>query len=339
MRARRRVAHQREVHVRPALAQHAWKIDPGRSADVVGVGYQLVTAEMFFENTLADRDRFLLRHGPEAEFFPGGLAAFDDEGRGIRIELVGVRPDPAMLGLLEDEGEGVVEFLVRAEPHELAFARIDVGLEHIGESRAGPRIQAVGGDDQIVRFHIGSRVRRFGLEDELDAEFPSAPLQQHEQPLAADAAEAVTGRNRAHALVHDRDVVPVGEMALDPGGADGIVALEIVQRFGRKHDAPAERVVGAVALDDRHLVRGAAQFHRDCEIEAGRPAAENRNLHRAISSRFAARTIAPERNYFKLKISWPAGSAVKSDVPLFYPAFSQSASISGSGIAAIRSRV
>ncbi len=85
-----------------------------------------------------------------------------------------------MLGLLEDEGEGVVEFLVGAEPDELAFARVDVGLEDIDEGRAGPRVQTVGGDHQIMRFHVGSRVRRFGLEDQLDAEFPGAPLQEHQ---------------------------------------------------------------------------------------------------------------------------------------------------------------
>jgi hypothetical protein len=43
-----------------------------------------------------------------------------------------MRPDPAMLGFLEDEGEGVVEFLMRAEPDELALAHIDIGLELVG---------------------------------------------------------------------------------------------------------------------------------------------------------------------------------------------------------------
>ena len=55
------------------------------------------------------------------------------------VELVGVRPHPAVLGLLEDEGEGVVEFLVGAEPDELAFAHVDVGLEDFGEGRARAR--------------------------------------------------------------------------------------------------------------------------------------------------------------------------------------------------------
>ncbi len=49
-----------------------------------------------------------------------------------RVELVGVHPDPAVLGLLEDESEGVVELLMRAEPDVLAGAHVDVGLEHVG---------------------------------------------------------------------------------------------------------------------------------------------------------------------------------------------------------------
>ena len=135
-------------------------------------------------------------------------------------------------------------FWLRAEPDELAFAHVDVGLEDIGEGGAGARVQAVGGDDQIVRLHVGLRVGDLGLEAELDAELARAPLQQHQQPLAADAAEAVAGRDRAHALVDDGDVVPIGEVAPDPDGADRIVARQVVERLGRQHDAPAERVVG-----------------------------------------------------------------------------------------------
>ena len=225
-----------------------------------------------------------LRHVAEAELLPGLLAAFDDEGRGLRVELVGVRPHPAVLGLLEDEGEGVVELLVGAEPDELALAHVDVGLEDIGERRARTRIEPVRGDDEIMRFHVGLGIGDLGLEDQLDAELARAPLQQQKQPLAADAAEAVAGGDGAHALVEDGDVVPVGEVAPDPDGADRIVSGQVLQRLGRQHDAPAERVVRPVALDHGHLVRGVAQLHRYGKVEAGGAAAENRNLHRAISS-------------------------------------------------------
>jgi len=34
---------------------------------------------------------------------PGVGQAFDDEGRGVAVELVDMRPDPAMFGLFEDK--------------------------------------------------------------------------------------------------------------------------------------------------------------------------------------------------------------------------------------------
>ncbi len=72
------------------------------------------------------------------ESFGAGL---DDESRRVIVELVGVRPDPAVFGFLENEGEGIVEFLMRAEPDELAGASGDVGAE-------GPLMRLAGGGIQ-----------------------------------------------------------------------------------------------------------------------------------------------------------------------------------------------
>jgi hypothetical protein len=90
----------------------------------------------------------------------------------------------------------------------------------------------------------------------------------------------VTGRHRALALVDHRDVVPVGEVFADPGGAHRVVGGEIVERLVRQNDAPAERVVRPVALETGDLVRRIAALHRDREVEAGRTGAEDSNLHR-----------------------------------------------------------
>ena len=114
-------------------------------------------------------------HLVEAGFAPGLFRTLDDEGRGVGIELIGVRPDPAVLGFLENEGEGLVEFLVGAEPDIFAGAHVDVGLEHVGMSRAHARIDAVGGDDQVVVL-VGVEIRRLGLEAQIDAEFARAVL-------------------------------------------------------------------------------------------------------------------------------------------------------------------
>src|SRR5205814_8841559 len=113
--------------------EHSREVDPGRAAQVACVRHQAMTAEIFREDSLASGDRLLLAHAFETELPPGLFTAFDDEGRGLGLELIGMRPHPAMLGLLEDEGEGIVELLTRAEPHELASPHVDVGLEDDGE--------------------------------------------------------------------------------------------------------------------------------------------------------------------------------------------------------------
>ena len=118
---------------------------------------------------LARRDRLLLAHAVEAEPAPGGLRALDDERRRLGIELVGVRPNPAVLRLLEDEGEGVVEPLSRAEPDVFAGPHVDVRLEHVGQAAANLRVGAVGRHDQIVAA-VGVGAVELGLELQRDAQ-------------------------------------------------------------------------------------------------------------------------------------------------------------------------
>ena len=144
------VAHQHDVAVGPLLAEHAGEVDPGRAADVPGVGDEGVAAELVGEDRLAGGDRLLLGHAAEAVGVPGLLRALDDEGRGVGVELVGMGPEPALLGLLEDEGEGVVELLPGAEPDELALAHVDVRPEVVGVEGAGAGVQAVARHDEVV---------------------------------------------------------------------------------------------------------------------------------------------------------------------------------------------
>ena len=74
-----------------------------------------------------------------------------------------------MLGLLEDKGEGVVEFLVRTEPNVLAGAHFDVGLKHIGVGSTHPRIRAVSTNDQVV-IGVSGDIFGFCLKFEFDPE-------------------------------------------------------------------------------------------------------------------------------------------------------------------------
>jgi hypothetical protein len=120
-----------------------------------------------------------------------------------------VRLEPAPLGFLEREGERL-EQLARAEPDEAAVAQVDVGLVGRGVPGADAAVEAVAGDDQVgvgillVALHVG-------LEAQLDAERLAARLQDVEQALAADAAEAVAARADLVAADVDLDVVPVVE--------------------------------------------------------------------------------------------------------------------------------
>ena len=71
------------------------------------------------EQPLAEGDRLLLLHRSRPAACHTVFRRLDDEGRGVVVEAVGVRLEPAVLGLLEGEGERV-EQLVRAEPDEAA---------------------------------------------------------------------------------------------------------------------------------------------------------------------------------------------------------------------------
>ncbi len=109
-------------------------------------------------------------HVFEAEISQGVLRILNDERRRVLVELVGARPDPAVLGLLEDDGEGVVERLVRTEPDELAFADVDAG-ETVA-ARDGARALVNDGDvvpvgelpanglcrGRVVTLHVFQRV-------------------------------------------------------------------------------------------------------------------------------------------------------------------------------------
>ena len=218
----------------------------------------------------------------EAPAIPGLLRAFHNEGRGGVIELIGMGPDPAMPGLLEDEGEGVVEFLMRAQPDELAQAHVDIGLEHPGIFAAHGRIDPVAGDDQIVVVAILFRRLEFRLEPQIDAQFPRPPLQQHQNAFAPDPGKAMPARHRPHAVMDHRDIVPIGEIRLDRRRADRIIARHVGQRVVRQHHPPAESVIRLVPLQHGDLVRRVAQLHRDREIQPGRATPKAKNLHVAI---------------------------------------------------------
>src|SRR3954469_23743893 len=115
--------------------------------------------------------------------------------------------EPAPLGFLEGERERL-EQLLRAEPDEAAVAQVDVGPVRLGVLRADPAVQAVARDDQVGIGELRV-VLDIGLEMQAHAEILATLLQDVEQALPADAAEAVPARADLVAADVDLDVVPV----------------------------------------------------------------------------------------------------------------------------------
>ena len=255
MRGVRGVAEKDDVAAGPALALDAPEIEPGGAADEVRrVGLKRMAVEIFGEELLAGGDALVLRHPVEAEAAPRFLRAFDDEGRAVRREAIGVRPDPAVLGLLEREGEGV-EHLRGAEPHELVGADVDVHSESLGRRVAEAGVCTVRRNDQIVVAPPGIGGIAFGVEVEHDAEFAGAVLQDFEQALAADADETVAARGDRLAAKMDVDVVPVRELGGDRRRGDRIVGGDVLDREVGEDHAPAEGDARRIALEHLDLVR------------------------------------------------------------------------------------
>ena len=236
-----------------------------------GVGHQAVAVEIFGKNPLARGDRIGLAQRVEGEPSPGRVRAFDDEGRAVGREFIGVGPDPSGLGLLERESEGV-ERLGRAEPGEAVGAGFGIDPEMLGIMVAKAAVDAVGADDEVVFGPMLEAGFAFAFEVKFDAQFAGALAEDREQALAADADETVPGGAHRVAVNMDLDIVPMGEFVGDDLRRCGVVGGEILDRLVREDDAPAERFALAIALE-----------HFACR--ATRRAASSRSRNRARRDR------------------------------------------------------
>ena len=197
----RRIAHQHQRHllagnvlrVNPVLAHHARKADPdGRAAHVGGVVHERFTVQMPGKQIFTKGDALLLAHGVQTVRLPHRLWCLDNEGRSVGVKLVSVRGEPAVLGLLKGEGEGV-EFFVRSQPDKAAGAQVDVGFEGVGVARAHPAVQAIAGNHQVRLVLCCQRLIVLDLrfKHQRDAELKATILQDVEQALASYAAKTM----------------------------------------------------------------------------------------------------------------------------------------------------
>ncbi|MNX84450.1 hypothetical protein D3C86_1162470 [compost metagenome] len=274
------------IPVDPGVADDAREPDPdGRTAQVRGVADQRIAVQPRREQLFAVGDALFLAHLLDAGCLPGFLGGFHDERGHAVLVAVGMRLEPAVLGLHEGKGERV-EHLLGAQPHEAAAALVDVGMERIRVTGADLAVDAVGSDDEVgvVFTRDGLVVLNEVLEDQLHAHVFAARLQDVQQLLAADADEAMAAAADAAALEVDVDVVPVIERVADGLSGNRVGLAQVLHGGVGEHHAPAERVVRAVALDDGDFVGGILQFHEQTEIQAGGAAADARYFHCRIRS-------------------------------------------------------
>ena len=189
-----------------------------------------------------------------------------------RVVAVRVHAPQPVLARLEDEREGG-ERIRRAQPHELVAARVDPRPEVLRVMRPQGAVDAVGGDDQ-VRIGPRRQIRHLAPEAEAYAQVGAPSLEEVEQSLAGHPGEAVAGGGQYLAPIVDVDVVPVGEAPDDGVVGLGIGVGEAVERGVREHHAEAEGVVGAVALEDRHVVAGIGLLHQEGQVQPRRSAAD-----------------------------------------------------------------
>ena len=127
----------------PALAADGREIAPERAVDD-----QLVAGELLGEHAFEEMRRRRLVQLVEAGALERLRIGLHHPGRAARLVLIAMRDEDAVLGLLEEELEGV-ERPGRAHPGELVGPQLDARLERVLERLAGARIDAVGRDDQV----------------------------------------------------------------------------------------------------------------------------------------------------------------------------------------------
>ena len=151
-------------------------------------------------------------------------------------------------------------------------------------------VRAIGAHQEVGIAQIG-QAGDGRAEAQVHAEAEAALLENVQEGEPGDAGEAVAPDRDALAPVDGVHAVPGLGRPGDGGVAFLVPVLEERERAVREDDAPAERVLGAVALDDGDAVPRVLLLEQDGEVESCGAAAENRDVH----SR--ARTSAPPTNW------------------------------------------
>src|SRR5215469_8840974 len=126
------------------------------------------------------------------------------------------------------------------------------------------------------------RIGDFRLENKFHAQPGGALLQDFEQLDARDPAKPVAAGGYLVAFEEDIYIVPVAERTRNLGVGLLIDGPEPVHGLIGKDDAPAERVIGPIALNDRQVPRRLRFLEQDRKIKPRRTAAQANDSHRAL---------------------------------------------------------
>ena len=276
------VAHQHHMAAQvvlepPLIADHALEVNPGRAAQVAGVGHEFFALQVVGKNLFAESNGLVLIGRIQTAGLPGFFGSLDDERRCLVIKFVDVGLEPAMLGADKVKSESLVH-LVCAQPDKAIGSSDDVGLENIGVLGADSGVHAIAGNDQIgigivfVRLHIG-------VEHQLDVQGLAALLQDIEQVLTPNPHKTVAAGANGLALEQQLDIVPMVERLLDLPSRDRVPFAHVLHGCVREHHPPTEGVIRLVALNNRNVMSGIHLLHEQCEIQTSGTTAYADNFH------------------------------------------------------------
>ena len=188
-----------------------------------------------------------------------------------------VRVEAAEVGLDEALRQGL-ETPRRAVPGELVAGVGQRAAEIALEAAAHQRVEAVGGDDEVVAVELIQRLH-LGAVTRLDADGVRARLQQVQQCKPADRGEANAVDLDPLATQVQRDVGPALHVRRDRVHRLRIIGAQEFQRLVREHHAKAPGDAGGVLLEQVDLRLGVAPLPEIGEVESSRTSAEYGDAH------------------------------------------------------------
>ena len=218
------------------------------------VRHQPVPVEPRREQRLAGRDRAVAGRGGRSRRARHDASSHSTMNVEVLfVEAVAVRLEHAVLVLDEVEREGL-ERQGGAEPDEPRRAGVEIGRELLGVAGPPGAVDAVGGDD-----HVRVRQARSGparLRHGLGLEAQRRRRARRSVPEGCRAASCARCRQKPwppEVMTRPRTWTSMSSQCAKPAvmrSKDvGVGGAEVLHRLVGEHDAPAERVVAAVALE------------------------------------------------------------------------------------------